>query len=135
MDTASFPGVNTGDARSPTVAPSFPGDAGLAEPLDELKKALAPVYEVRDKLGSGGFGFVYRAVHANTGQEVAIKVLRRHASWSAQVAAPQVARFEREADMCAGLQHPNIVRLIDKGRTPGDLYYAIYELVPGQTLR
>ncbi|HZN95787.1 MAG TPA: TOMM system kinase/cyclase fusion protein, partial [Myxococcales bacterium] len=88
-----------------------------------------------DKLGSGGFGFVYRAVHANTGQEVAIKVLRRHAGWTPQMAASQVARFEREADLCAGLQHPNIVRLIDKGRTPGELYYAIYELVPGQTLR
>jgi TOMM system kinase/cyclase fusion protein len=125
---------DTGESNAPTAASGSTRDV-LAEPLDELTRALAPRYLVRDRLGSGGFGSVYRAVHANTGQEVAIKVLRRHASWTADIAAAQVARFEREADLCAGLQHPNIVRLIDKGRTPDDLYYAIYELVPGQTLR
>ncbi|MFY1829251.1 serine/threonine-protein kinase [Myxococcus fulvus] len=101
---------------------------------EQLGAALAPHYEVHEKLGSGGFGAVYRAVHANTGQDVAVKVLRRQSSWSARVAASQVARFEREADLCAGLQHPNIVRLIDKGHTSTDLYYAIYERVPGETL-
>jgi TOMM system kinase/cyclase fusion protein len=105
------------------------------DPLaEQLSAALAPHYKVRDKLGGGGFGSVYRAVHGNTGQDVAIKVLRLNASWSPQATAAQVARFEREADLCAGLRHPNIVRLLDRGRAPADLYYAIYELVPGETL-
>jgi len=135
MVNAAYPPPNTTGGNAPTASPGSGGEASTEQPPDELARALAPRYLVRDRLGAGGFGSVYRAVHANTGQEVAIKVLRRHASWSADVAAAQVARFEREADLCAGLQHPNIVRLIDKGRTPDDLYYAIYELVPGQTLR
>ncbi|HEU4533385.1 MAG TPA: TOMM system kinase/cyclase fusion protein, partial [Polyangiaceae bacterium] len=75
---------------------------------------------------------------------VAVKVLRPQAGGPAQAAA-RVARFEREAELCAGLQHPNIVRLLDKsgrrgeasgeGGAGGELCYAIYELVPGETLR
>lgn len=103
--------------------------------LEQLSTALAPQYEIREKLGSGGFGLVYRAIYTNTGQDVAIKVLRRQASWTTEAAAAQISRFEREAELCAGLQHPNIVRLLDKGRTPTDVYYAIYERVLGETLR
>ncbi|MCP3097293.1 TOMM system kinase/cyclase fusion protein [Myxococcus sp. K15C18031901] len=123
-------------SHSPGAEPPRTDDDALQGDVlvAHLAAALAPHYEVREKLGSGGFGSVYRAVHTNTGQDVAIKVLRRQSSWSTQVAASQVARFEREAELCAGIQHPNIVRLIDKGRTPTDLYYAIYERVPGETL-
>lgn len=109
-----------------------PDEEGLVE---RLAAALAPHYKIADKLGSGGFGSVYRAVHANTGQDVAVKVLRPQAAWSPAAAASQIARFEREAALCAGLRHPNIVRLLDKGRTPDDIYYAVYELVAGETLR
>jgi TOMM system kinase/cyclase fusion protein len=101
----------------------------------QLTAALAPQYQVQDKLGSGGFGSVFRAVHVNTGQSVAVKVLRPQAAWTPTAVAAQIARFEREATLCAALHHPNIVRLLDKGHTAGDLYFAIYELVPGETLR
>ena len=106
---------------------------------------LAPAYRVRDKLGSGGFGSVYRAVHNNTGQDVAVKILRLQATWTPLMAANQIARFEREAALCATLRHPNIVRLLDQGHTRanasttegagGAFYYAVYEYVPGETLR
>jgi TOMM system kinase/cyclase fusion protein len=106
-------------------------DEGLAA---RLTAALSPHYEVRESLGSGGFGSVFRAIHGETGQSVAVKVLRTQTGWTPAAVAAQVARFEREATLCAALHHPNIVRLLDKGHV-GDLYYAIYELVPGETLR
>ncbi len=139
-------------SKSPTltigsVSPATLGDGALPE-LDlstQLAIVLSPAYRVRDKLGSGGFGSVYRAVHSNTGQNVAVKVLRLQAAWTPAVAANQIARFEREAALCAALHHPNIVRLLDQGHTKaspgttqgagGAFYYAIYEYVPGETLR
>ncbi|MEZ4307260.1 MAG: TOMM system kinase/cyclase fusion protein [Polyangiaceae bacterium] len=116
--------------------PSHPTGDGVSEPelLSRLSVALSPRYDIRDRLGSGGFGSVYRAIDARTGQSVAVKVLRPQASWSPAAVAAQVARFEREATLCAALQHPNVVRLLDRGHT-GELYYAVYELVPGETLR
>ena len=100
----------------------------------QLALTLSPAYDIGEEIGSGGFGSVFRATHVNTGQDVAVKVLRPQASWSARMAAAQVTRFEREADLCAQLNHPNIVRLLDKGRTHCGLCYAVYELVPGETL-
>lgn len=123
---------------NPLANTAEPRDKGTADEeglVERLAATLTPHYTIVNKLGSGGFGSVYRAVHANTGQEVAVKVLRPQAAWSPSVAASQIARFEREAALCAGLRHPSIVRLLDKGRTPDDIYYAVYELVPGETLR
>ncbi|HEU4410482.1 MAG TPA: TOMM system kinase/cyclase fusion protein [Polyangiaceae bacterium] len=120
------------------------GDPEEGELVARLAGALAPHYELRSKLGSGGFGSVFRAVHRNTGQEVAVKALRPQGGRSAHEAAARIARFEREAELCAGLRHPNIVRLLDRSaqgpggggeRAPDELCYAIYELVPGETLR
>jgi len=64
-------------------------------------------YEVVAALGAGGMGEVYRAKDLRLGREVALKVL------PAEVAADadRLARFEREARMVAGLNHPNIVTL------------------------
>ena len=116
----------------------FPKSAGALAADDlraQLSTALAPHYTIGGELGSGGFGSVYRAVHANTGQYVAVKVLRLESDWPASVVAARIARFEREAALCAALRHPNIVRLLDRGHTSTETYYAIFELVLGETLR
>ena len=103
--------------------------------------ALAPgtqfqdAYEILEELGSGGFGRVHKARQLSTGQLVAIKVLRFWESDSAADVANQVERFRRETRLCAELSHPNIVRLIDSGETGHGQLYAIFEYVPGSTLK
>src|SRR5262249_13198186 len=69
-------------------------------------------YRVVQQLGSGGMAVVFSAVHAETEQTVALKVLP--AAWGE---APELrARLEREAAALRRLDHPNVVRLLDVGR-------------------
>src|SRR5690606_17703694 len=112
-----------------------PVESRLPIDLDELLRSeLSLRYELTGVLGSGGFGTVYRAVHRNTGQNVAVKVLRTARDWSPSALEKQVARFEREASLCSELLHPNIVRLLERGQPNTGVCFAIYEYVPGRTL-
>ena len=74
-------------------------------------------------------GEVYRARDTRLGRDVAIKVLARHLSSSAEVRS----RFEREARTVSSLNHPNICTLHDVGRE-GDTDFLVMELVEGETL-
>ncbi|MGA7992153.1 MAG: protein kinase [Thermoanaerobaculia bacterium] len=87
-------------------------------------------YEVLGELGSGGMGTVYRARDTRLGREVAVKVLREQLASDASA----VARFEREARAVAALSHPNILAIHDFG-VEGDAFYAVTELLRGETLR
>jgi serine/threonine-protein kinase len=87
------------------------------------------VYEIVSLLGAGGMGEVYRARDTKLNRDVAIKVLP-----DAFVADPdRVARFEREAQALAALNHPNIgtIHGIESG---GDRTALILELIEGETL-
>jgi TOMM system kinase/cyclase fusion protein len=85
-------------------------------------------YDLIKPLGAGGYGNVFLAIQLNTGMHVAIKVARLEGD------ARREARFHRETSLCARLHHPHIVRLIDKGRD-GSHVYAVFDYVPGETLR
>ncbi|MDL2718946.1 MAG: protein kinase, partial [Acidobacteriota bacterium] len=87
-------------------------------------------YEVLGELGSGGMGTVYRARDTRLGREVAVKVLREHLASDAAA----TARFEREARAVAALSHPNILAIHDFG-IEGGVFYAVTELLSGETLR
>ncbi|MDI1480348.1 protein kinase [Polyangium sp. y55x31] len=91
-------------------------------------------YEIVSKLGEGGCGAVYEARQVATGQLVAIKVMRPGGSGMTGAPDRRVARFLREIRLCAELHHPNIVRLIDSGRTAERLLYTVFEFVPGENL-
>lgn len=64
-------------------------------------------YEIREKLGAGGMGVVYRARDANLGRDVAIKVLPESLCHDPE----RLSRFEREARLLASLNHPNVATL------------------------
>ena len=87
-------------------------------------------YKVIKKLGSGGMATVYLAEDQELGRRVAIKILdSKHAS-----DAQFVERFRREASSAAGLSHPNIVQIYDRGKAEGT-YYIAMEVCEGRTLK
>eukprot|EP00913_Durusdinium_trenchii_P023310 g21888.t1 len=84
---------------------------------------------LRDKLGVGGMGIVYRATYEKTGQDVALKVLSPQMSADKQV----TKRFVREMDILKRLEHKNIVKY-HGGGTDGDQFYYAMEIVDGGSL-
>src|ERR687889_1992259 len=87
-------------------------------------------YRVLKRLGSGGMADVYCAHDDQLGRLVALKVLYRRFAEDQQF----VERFRREASSAAGLQHPNIVTIFDRGEWDGT-YYIAMEYVEGRTLK
>ena len=86
-------------------------------------------YEIESELGAGGMGTVYRAIHVETSEAVAVKVLL--ASMAREPGL--VERFRREVESLQTLTNPHIVRFLDSGEHEGTYYYAM-ELVEGETL-
>src|SRR2546426_1136327 len=86
-------------------------------------------YEIVSALGAGGMGEVYRARDTKLGREVAIKVL------PADVArdSDRIARFTREAQVLASLNHPNIAGILHLEEADG-ISALVMELVEGETL-
>ena len=87
-------------------------------------------YRIVRKLGSGGMADVYMAEDQQLGRRVALKVLHRRFAEDEQF----VERFRREASSAAGLSHPNVVAIFDRGEWDGT-YYIAMELVDGRTLK
>ena len=87
-------------------------------------------YTLIERIGSGGMADVWKAHDGSLGRDVAIKVLHENFARDTQF----VERFRREASAAAGLQHPNVVSVYDRGEWEGT-YYIAMELVEGSSLR
>jgi serine/threonine-protein kinase len=87
-------------------------------------------YRVLNRIGSGGMADVYCAEDTQLGRRVALKLLYRRFAEDEEF----VERFRREASSAAGLQHPNIVGIFDRGEWDGT-YYIAMEFIDGHTLK
>src|SRR5690348_7682335 len=87
-------------------------------------------YKIISRLGSGGMADVYCAEDQQLGRKVALKLLHRRFAEDPGF----VERFRREAQSAAGLQHPNVVSVYDRGAYDGT-YYIAMEYLPGRTLK
>ena len=86
-------------------------------------------YEILEQLPPGGQAIVYKATQKATKRIVALKVLLQ----GPQISLPARYRFEREVDLAASLQHPNIVTIYDSGIAKGQYYFAM-QYVDGKPL-
>ena len=87
-------------------------------------------YRVLSRLGSGGMADVFLAEDQQLGREIALKLLHRRFAEDPGF----VERFRREAQAAAGLQHPNVVSVYDRGSYDGT-YYIAMEYLPGRSLK
>ncbi len=87
-------------------------------------------YEVLSRIGTGGMADVYLARDQLLGRQVAVKLLYHRFAEDQEF----VERFRREASSAAGLSHPNVVAIFDRGEWDGT-YYIAMEYLPGRSLK
>jgi serine/threonine protein kinase len=121
---------DAGTFETPAVAVVSTADAeDNARWEKRLRRALGDDYELLSLMGTGGFGRVYRVRDLHLEREVALKVLQPLLTRDPEV----VERFRREAQLAAGLNHPNIVNIYDIGGRSGLLWYTM-KLINGPSL-
>ena len=103
----------------------------MPEPPDTVPAQLLfdDRYRMAEKIGEGGMGFVYRAHDTETGEKVAIKILRDSLSND----PVSVARIRHEAAIGAQLAHPNICQIMRLGEVSGAIYL-VMPLLEGDSL-
>ncbi len=107
------------------MAPLEPTSVSRARTPDFI-----PGYRLEKVVGRGGMGEVHEGVQLSLGRQVAVKLLNAELAKDASF----VARFEKEGAALAALRHPNIVSIVDKGKTD-TTYYLVMEFVDGPSLR
>jgi eukaryotic-like serine/threonine-protein kinase len=104
----------------------------LPDPTTMLGRVIGGKLELRDLLGEGTMGWVFRAQHRALNKTVAVKVLKR----TGERAAVWSERFAREARSAAKFDHPNSVQILDFGEDGADrLMYIVMEYLAGRNLR
>lgn len=122
-ETASIPPQD--DQSLPPFSVEAPGHR--AEQMDRYPDIEG--YKIIEPLGEGGMGIVWRAEQLSTRRQVALKLMVSH-----RIESPKAqARFQREVELTARLDHPNIARIYDSGLHRGMYYYAM-ELIDGVPL-
>lgn len=123
-------------APGPDLEPTKLGDATAAgptgggqppSPYAALKQIAG--YRIVRELGSGGMGSVFEAHEEKMNRTVALKVLARHLAPSEKAGL----RFEQEAWLAGKLDHPNLVKVYDRGSSEGLSYFSM-EMVDGGSL-
>ena len=123
---------SAGTPLSQTKLADLPGMAPQDAAQVELQpgQVLANRYEIKELIGQGGMGAVYRAFDKNTDREIALKLLLPSLLKNDNARE----RFLSEAKISQQLSHPNIVNVFDV-QSEGDLFFLTMELLEGQDLR
>jgi serine/threonine-protein kinase len=105
----------------------------LEEPLIRLGERWETgqrigIFELRERLGQGGMGTVYRAVRVDGEYDTEVALKLMHAGLDGDAL---VARFRQERQILANLQHPNIARLLDGGTTDDGRPFLVMDAVEG----
>jgi len=93
-------------------------------------RVLGGRYRLIERLGQGGMGTVYRALHTLMDKQVAVKILRAEMATDGEA----VARFHREARSASRLDHDHCIRVMDFGQSDDGLLYLVMELLDGVSL-
>jgi predicted Ser/Thr protein kinase len=93
-------------------------------------QVIADRYELEELVGTGGMSSVFRAHDRLLERKVALKILHEHYTEDEEY----VERFRREARAVAGLAHPNIVTVIDRGEEEGK-QFIVFEYIAGENLK
>jgi eukaryotic-like serine/threonine-protein kinase len=120
-----------GTARCPTDGSALVSDSVYEGADKDLSPGqMVGEYQIEGKLGEGGFGAVFRAVHPLIGKAAAIKVLNRQFSSDPQM----ISRFIAEARAVNQIRHRNIIDIFAFGRLEDGRQYYVMELLDGVTL-
>jgi serine/threonine-protein kinase len=118
-----------------TPPPPFPAPGAVKRPVADVKPGMVigGKYRVEREIGRGGFGLVFRAVHLQLQQVVAIKILTEgegnDVDWN-----QDAQRFQREAQATAALRGEHVVRILDVDALETGAPYIVMEYLEGQTL-
>jgi serine/threonine-protein kinase len=123
----------SGAAATQPISGAATGRPAIASGGDALRpgSTFAGRYEIKEILGMGGMGVVYRAFDRELQEPVAIKTLRPEALTGNSVA---LERFKQEIRLARRIAHRNVVRTYDLGEVNG-MYYLTMELVEGTSLK
>jgi serine/threonine-protein kinase len=100
------------------------------DPASLVGTTLDGRYVLSAHLATGGMGAVFRAHHVHLRKDLAVKVLRPDLTASADI----VERFRREAEIASALDHDNIVKVTDFGRSEAGYLFLVMELLTGESL-
>ena len=117
------------DGYATRVVSQEPSSANTSGATASSLESMFEGYEIGNQLPLGGQAVVYKAIQKATKRTVALKVLLQ----GPQASARAQYRFEREVDLAASLQHPNIVTIYDSGIAQGQYYFAM-QYIEGKPL-
>jgi serine/threonine protein kinase len=117
------------DGSPLTTSPGAIAAAAATDPY--LGREILGHIEIRQLVGIGAMGRVYRAFQKGIDRDVAVKILHRELSANQTL----VARFHREAKVASRLQHPNVVHVLLVGQLPDGAMYIVMEYLDGLSLQ
>ncbi len=106
-------------------------DLETAEKDSLVGTTLDGRYNIQKKLGEGGMGLVYLAIHAVIGKRCAVKVLRPDVNAESDMGE----RFIQEARSAAAIDNPHVIEITDFGQTPDGSAYFVMEFLDGRSLQ